>query len=747
MRKIISVIICITIILSLLLNIHVSSYADEIAVELDGQTIDFDVAPEIISGRTMVPLRKIFEELGALVKWDSDTQTVSARKSSKTITLAVGSNELTIDDGKTDDDGNPITETVTLDASAQIVSGRTLVPVRAISESFGLDVDWNSENQTVIISSKNDNDDSWKENTASVNLTDLTHTGSGIEINGKNILITEGGDYTLSGKLDDGSITVSTEDKVKLRLSGADITTSEGPCIYIENADKAYITLTENSENSLIAENSEKGAIYSKDNLEIKGKGALSITSDAGHAIKASDNLKIENGEISIEALNDGIHVNDTFEISGGKLDITAVGDGIDSESIVIISGGELNIATTGEPTEQSTVNTENNNRFNMFDNKTDVEFENSTKGIKAEWMMSISGGTITVNSAHHAIHCTDEIEISGGEFSICSEYGKGISAHGNLTVSGSDTVIDITKSTEGLESKNIFTMNDGKVKIVASDDGINATGGNSGEMMPGGGNHGFDRGNENGNRPFEKDENRKDFGNGKNDGASFDGNRPNDRDFAKPDNMQVPEMPDGATAPPDMPTDDERTAPPDMPEMPSGNFGGFGNSGRNLKDCFIINGGYIEIYAEDDCLDSNGNLIINGGVIKATNPTGTFSGAFAVIDPDGQTTIGEDAVLIFATASGSERSLNLSQNSVIINCESTHGAGDTITLYDSNSNAIYEYTPEGNYKSVLIASKSIKTGNKYTISIGDETFSTEISEKSTILGASTAPSGNFRKN
>ena len=106
---------------------------EEITVELDGETIDFDVDPQIIDDRTMVPLRKIFEEIGALVKWDEETQTVSARKSSKTITLTINSADLQIDKGDTDENGNPVTETVTLEVPAQIVSDRTLVPIRAIS--------------------------------------------------------------------------------------------------------------------------------------------------------------------------------------------------------------------------------------------------------------------------------------------------------------------------------------------------------------------------------------------------------------------------------------------------------------------------------------------------------------------------------------------------------------------------------------------------------------------------------------
>ena len=109
MKKILSVILSVAIVLSLASAASVSAKKD-ISVELDGKAIEFDVNPEIIGGRTLVPLRKIFEEIGALVKWDGETRTVSARKNSKTITLAVDSADLHIDKGKTDDEGNPITE-------------------------------------------------------------------------------------------------------------------------------------------------------------------------------------------------------------------------------------------------------------------------------------------------------------------------------------------------------------------------------------------------------------------------------------------------------------------------------------------------------------------------------------------------------------------------------------------------------------------------------------------------------------
>lgn len=751
MKKILSVILCLSLAASLLIG-ATSVSADEISVELDGNPIEFDVNPEIIDGRTMVPLRKIFEEIGASVKWDNDTQTVSARKNKKTITLSIDSADLQIDKGDTDEEGNPIYETVTLEVPAQIVSGRTLVPARAISESFGLNVDWDEDNQKVIISSNDEEDESWKENIGSINLDTLTCDGEGIEITDNQIKITQGGDFTVSGTLSDGNITISTKERVKIRLSGAKITSSNNPCIFVEDADKAYITLSDGTENYLIAENSDDGAIYSKENLEIKGDGSLNIESSAGHGIKASDNLNIENGVISINATSDGIHINDTFKMTGGTVNITSINDGIDCESIVNISAGTINIETNGTPIENTQTRTETAEetpRRGMWEmDEADVEFEKSTKGINAEWMMVISGGEINVNSASHAIHCQDEIEITGGKFSLSSKYDKGISAHGNLTISGADTVIDVTKSTEAIESKNVMTINDGVISVVSTDDALNATGGNSGMMQGGGMRENMGE--------MQRPENATDA-NGTQMPMGNKGNRGN-----RQMQMQVGEIPEGTNIPmngeiPPMSQNGEFPMRGERPAEPSGQTpdktmmqrpqmdgnmgmsgGNMGGMGRNMKNCLIINGGYLELCGGDDCIDANGNMIINGGIIKATNPTGSFTGNFGVLDADGQTTIGENSNIILASGSGNERSLKLTQNTIIVYCENQHTAKEQIIVSDDDGNVVYEYAPEGNFKAVLIASNNIKTGEKYTVTIGDEIFETEITQQNTTIGTQT---------
>lgn len=115
-----------------------------IAVIVNGNKIEFDVEPQIIDGRTMVPVRGIFEALNAVVDWDGSTQTVIAKKDNTIIKITI--NELSFKKNN---------ELKDLDVPAQIINGRTLVPVRAIGESFDCTVDWDGSGVTkkVIINS------------------------------------------------------------------------------------------------------------------------------------------------------------------------------------------------------------------------------------------------------------------------------------------------------------------------------------------------------------------------------------------------------------------------------------------------------------------------------------------------------------------------------------------------------------------------------------------------------------------
>ena len=109
-------------------------------VILDNNYLTFDVPPQIESGRTLVPLRAIFEALGATVEWDASTQTVTATKDGTTVKLQIGSKIAY-------KNGSP----VPLDIPGKIHNGRTLVPLRFVSEAMGASVEWKADTQTVVI--------------------------------------------------------------------------------------------------------------------------------------------------------------------------------------------------------------------------------------------------------------------------------------------------------------------------------------------------------------------------------------------------------------------------------------------------------------------------------------------------------------------------------------------------------------------------------------------------------------------
>lgn len=115
---------------------------ETISVILDGKTLSFDVPPMLVNDRTMVPMRAIFTALGAEVDWDEESQTAISVRDGVTIRIQIGSAQMEADG-----------VAVPLDAPAMLVNDRTLVPLRAVSEAFGVSVDWQGDTNTVLLNS------------------------------------------------------------------------------------------------------------------------------------------------------------------------------------------------------------------------------------------------------------------------------------------------------------------------------------------------------------------------------------------------------------------------------------------------------------------------------------------------------------------------------------------------------------------------------------------------------------------
>lgn len=121
-------------------NANSTPNLSEITVIIDGVKIKFDQPPIVESGRTLVPMRAIFEAMGATVSWDGETKTITATKGNSIITMQIDKKNINAK-------GNDIL----LDVAPKIINNRTLVPVRAVAESLKANVNWNGDTKTINI--------------------------------------------------------------------------------------------------------------------------------------------------------------------------------------------------------------------------------------------------------------------------------------------------------------------------------------------------------------------------------------------------------------------------------------------------------------------------------------------------------------------------------------------------------------------------------------------------------------------
>ncbi len=122
------------------------SASNDVAVKIDGVAINFDVPAQIIGDRTMVPMRKIFETLSCEVEWLPKSQSIFATRGPVIMQMQIGNTAMSTLNLETRE-----STSITLDVPPCLVDNRTLVPVRAISESLGMKVDWDEVTRTVLI--------------------------------------------------------------------------------------------------------------------------------------------------------------------------------------------------------------------------------------------------------------------------------------------------------------------------------------------------------------------------------------------------------------------------------------------------------------------------------------------------------------------------------------------------------------------------------------------------------------------
>lgn len=151
MKKIISLLL----VVGLVLSSATLAFANEneISVYVEGQKVSFDVPPQTINDRTMVPIRAIFEVMGATVNWDNATQTAICTKDNTVVKMTLNSKIEYINDVPYEMDVAPV-----------IVDNRTLAPARYVAEAFGYFVNWDGDTKSVLINKTSKIKDGTKDN-------------------------------------------------------------------------------------------------------------------------------------------------------------------------------------------------------------------------------------------------------------------------------------------------------------------------------------------------------------------------------------------------------------------------------------------------------------------------------------------------------------------------------------------------------------------------------------------------------
>jgi hypothetical protein len=127
----------------LLAILSLSATAFAVDLYVDTELIETDTPPTVVDGRTLVPVRAIFEALGATVDWDNTTRTATGKRGDTTVVIQIGNTTAYVNG-----------EAKTLDVPAQLINGRTMVPARFVSEALGCEVTWYQKTQTAAVADK-----------------------------------------------------------------------------------------------------------------------------------------------------------------------------------------------------------------------------------------------------------------------------------------------------------------------------------------------------------------------------------------------------------------------------------------------------------------------------------------------------------------------------------------------------------------------------------------------------------------
>lgn len=325
--------------------------------------------------------------------------------------------------------------------------------------------------------------------------------------------------------------------------------------------------------------------------------------------------------------------------------------------------------------------------------------------GIKSTDDLKVVSGTFNITSNEDGIIGKDFLGIKDGKFTIKSGSDGMKSTYdtdtskGNIVITGGE--FDITASNDGVHCNEDILISGGNLTISSGDDGVHA------------------------------DDNLQV------DGGTIDIKKCceglegvqitlNDGDIS------IVASDDGINA-----ADGSSSSGMGMGGFGGGQNGGFGGGQASSSDSSVlltINGGNIFVNAGGDGLDSNGNIVMNGGNVTVLGPT---SDGDTALDFDGAFTINGGVLMAFGSSGMLETPTSAQNGCCIVTTLGTVSANSAFSLMDSSGNVIMSYTPTKNYASAIVYSSDIKSGSTYTVAAGSTTQSITVNSNVTTNGVS----------
>ena len=487
-------------------------------------------------------------------------------------------------------------------------------------------------------------------------------------------------------------------------------------------ADGTENTLTDGSEYTTDSEDDEpKAAVYAKDDLTFNGTGSLTVNGNYKNGIQCKDALKFVSGTYTITAVNNGLVGKDSVSVKDGTYTITSGGDGIKAtntdetdQGYVIIDGGTFTITAEGDGIQAETLLRVNDGDFTITtgggsanavrknemgggggpmenggpapgsdgqepgeggerpemgqkpedgqpgeppQNNTDNSEEEdttSTKGLKSYVELVADGGTFTIDSCDDALHSNNSVKVTDGTYTI-NTGDDGIHADKTLKIFGG--TIDIQQCYEGIEGFDIL-IDDGDIRVTASDDAINAAGESSTDNS--------DTTADSETSKEQTDNSISDSGNGQQPGKM---------------GGQMEAEDQGAT--------------------------------------LTINGGSLYVNANGDGLDANGDILITGGNLTLHGPA---DGGNGTLDYASECKItGGTFAAVGSNGMIQNPSEDSEQPVICQSLDSQVESGTAISVKDEDGKVITEITTEKNVQWYAFSSPKFKVGKTYAICIGNQ--------------------------